>query len=637
MRVAPLTRYFLPVIYLAVSVRFAYPQSKLQPGIAIERKIAAGQSHSYTITLQEDQYLRLVVEQKGIDLGIRIAEPGGRRIGDFDASNSATESVSFIAENPGDYSIVVMPLDEFRNPAPGKYEIRIVELRRATDHELRTGKTQQALRYRGVALLNEILAEIPSVRNSLARASYETEVSNHLWSFDEQSAARALNHAADGVREAIQRIGSSQTDSFQNSVRLRETVAEQMTKYEPEVALSFLRSTRIPRIAEEMGHQEKELELSVSAALAPTNPKAAFQIVEDNLKDGFSPGVLTTLEALEEKSPDLASMIAHDIVTKLVNQPLIETPGNAAMASSLLQLARKSRMRSPVPVGAGANLITEAEMRSLLQKMASEVVLFPAKENFLYTAQKETAKNMIVTLKQLSGGMQIITPDLLAAVEQRLTPKIFIRMDGDVIIDPASTRVETPEEALTSFHRQAVQDSSEKRNFEEMFQHLEALSLIDRTELIGEIVGDIGPGLKKSTTLMFLDRARRLLPSSPRAEDEDEMAVLLSFVSPYSLVDPNRGFEIIEPLIDQFNDLTIAAVTMNGFPKKYYEDGDFITDGGTALSDMLDKLSTALGHLALANFQRAKADADRIRTPRARIEMHLAIASCAISGCDEDE
>jgi hypothetical protein len=170
-----------------------------------------------------------------------------------------------------------------------------------------------------------------------------------------------------------------------------------------------------------------------------------------------------------------------------------------------------------------------------------------------------------------------------------------------------------------------------------MFQHLEALSLIDRTELIGEIVGDIGPGLKKSTTLMFLDRARRLLPSSPRAEDQDEMEVLLSFVSPYSLVDPNRGFEIVEPLIDQFNDLTIAAVTMNGFPKKYYEDGDFITDGGTALSDMLDKLSTALGHLALANFQRAKADADRIRTPRARIEMHLAIASCAISGCDEDE
>jgi len=115
------------------------------------------------------------------------------------------------------------------------------------------------------------------------------------------------------------------------------------------------------------------------------------------------------------------------------------------------------------------------------------------------------------------------------------------------------------------------------------------------------------------------------------------LEALLSLVAPYSLVDPNRGFEIVEPLIDQFNDLSIAAVTMNGFSGTYYEDGDFITDNGTELAEMLDKLSAGLGRLALVNFQRAKTDADRIRTPSARIEMHLALASCAISGCDEDE
>jgi hypothetical protein len=410
-----------------------------------------------------------------------------------------------------------------------------------------------------------------------------------------------------------------------------------MIKHEPEVALGFIRSTRIPRIAEQMGHQEKELELSISAALATINPNAAFQIAEDNLKDGFSETIFTTVAALQERNPQLAAGIAHDIVARLAGQSMIGTPGNASMANGLLHLVRQSGSHSTVPPGAGANLISDAELRGLLQKMASEEISFSPSQSPLAFYQKEIVKTLTGTLKQWSGGMQIITPELLAAVEEGLTPKTSVRMDGNVDFDPASIEVETPEEARISFHRRAAQDSSEKRNFEETFQHLEILSSSDRTELIGEIVGNIGDGMKKSTTLMFLDRARRLLPSSPRAEDEDELEVLLSFVAPYSLVDPNRGFEIVEPLIDQFNDLSIAAVTMNGFSGTYYQDGDFITDNGTELAEMLDRLSAALGRLALVNFQRAKADADRIRTPSARIEMHLALASCAISGCDEDE
>jgi hypothetical protein len=159
----------------------------------------------------------------------------------------------------------------------------------------------------------------------------------------------------------------------------------------------------------------------------------------------------------------------------------------------------------------------------------------------------------------------------------------------------------------------------------------------ERPGWITDMLAEIGPGLKKSSALAILERVRRYLPSSPRAQDADELEILLAFVTPYSLLDPNRGFEVVEPLIDQFNELSIAAITMNGFGNTYYKDGEFITDDDNPIASMANQLKDALGRLTLANFQRAKADADRVRPLNVRIQMHLAIARHAISGLEKDD
>src|SRR4051812_3294841 len=84
----------------------------LQTGIPVERTLAAGQSHTYSINLEPDQLLQLVVDQRGIDVVVRVFSPAGKRLGEFDTPNGANgpEDVTVIADAAGAYRIEVAPL-----------------------------------------------------------------------------------------------------------------------------------------------------------------------------------------------------------------------------------------------------------------------------------------------------------------------------------------------------------------------------------------------------------------------------------------------------------------------------------------------------------------------------------------------
>src|SRR5882672_5381779 len=129
----------------------------LQPGITIQRNLAGGQSHSFTIKLEQDQFLQFVVDQHGIDVIVRVFSPESKSLGEFDSPNGTEgpENVSLVAVTAGVYRIEVAPLGQMENFAPGRYEIKIVELRRATDQELQASNNQEVLKARGLALLTE--------------------------------------------------------------------------------------------------------------------------------------------------------------------------------------------------------------------------------------------------------------------------------------------------------------------------------------------------------------------------------------------------------------------------------------------------------------------------------------------------
>jgi CHAT domain-containing protein/Tfp pilus assembly protein PilF len=107
----------------------------IEPGRPIKRELAGGQEHSYQISLSPDQFLKAVVEQNGVDVVVRVLGPDGKQILEFDSERSLSgrESVPLVAEGQGQYRLTIRPE---QNWAPvGDYEIRIEELRLATEND----------------------------------------------------------------------------------------------------------------------------------------------------------------------------------------------------------------------------------------------------------------------------------------------------------------------------------------------------------------------------------------------------------------------------------------------------------------------------------------------------------------------
>jgi len=117
---------------------------ELRPNATIERELAGGKTHVYHLTLAAGQYLRVVAEQRGIDLQIAVLAPDGKELISVDYLSTLTghEPVSVIAEAEGSYRLAISPLHE--GAVSGRYEIRIAELREATPEDKTRIKAQGA-------------------------------------------------------------------------------------------------------------------------------------------------------------------------------------------------------------------------------------------------------------------------------------------------------------------------------------------------------------------------------------------------------------------------------------------------------------------------------------------------------------
>src|SRR5215813_6716605 len=104
----------------------------LEAGKPIRSELAGGQKHAYRVGMNADQFLKVIVEQQGIDVVVDVSGPDGKQILEFDSESrpQGKEEVSLVAESAGSFLLTVRPR---LNGAPaGSYEIRIEELRVAT-------------------------------------------------------------------------------------------------------------------------------------------------------------------------------------------------------------------------------------------------------------------------------------------------------------------------------------------------------------------------------------------------------------------------------------------------------------------------------------------------------------------------
>jgi CHAT domain-containing protein/tetratricopeptide (TPR) repeat protein len=108
---------------------------RLEPGERLERTIAGGETHPYLIAVDAGELVRVVAQQKGADVVLKLVGPEGAILTEVDSPNGTEgpESLSEVAGTAGEIRVEVSVLDV--QARPGSYEIRIDEKRPANESD----------------------------------------------------------------------------------------------------------------------------------------------------------------------------------------------------------------------------------------------------------------------------------------------------------------------------------------------------------------------------------------------------------------------------------------------------------------------------------------------------------------------
>lgn len=693
------------VLVCLISVVPSYAQSEiteLRSGAPVERTLASGQTQNFTVALERNQFLQIVVDQRGIDVVVRIFSPEGQILGVYDTPNGASgpEGASVVARSAGVYRIEVAPLEQGGSPASGRYEIKIVDLRAATKAELDASVDPQARKEKGLALLKETAESLAQIRRAENRVNLQIQAAQLLWDTDQSSAANLFRQATEAVKDYLNSVDPEDPNYFQTyqaAQNLRANVINGIAATDPELALEFLRATRIlidpntlpPGYVQP--NSELQLETTLATQVANKNPKRALQLALESLKKGYSYNLVETINRLQGTDRAAAGQLAAAIADKLKNENILKNQEATQLVINLLQTARNSPRRSQggevqTPGGnARQPLLSDEQYNDLLAKTLSAAVAFKPSVTNPYSMERNNAQNILNSLRQLSGDVEKLGPGFRASLEKRANELNGVSATADVQNrswqqvqeainnNPINAALVTVQQAPPEMREQLFQQIAWRAvnsgdlalarqiindHVANSFQRTQALKGIEmqaiffnashgnidaamsaianlrtpreRAAALMQVIGQNSRAMKRSALLSFSEQARGLIGGG-RAEDQEHMNALLMLARLYFRLDPQRGLELIEPLIDQFNEMSAAAVALNNFVgQQFYQDGELSMQNGNTLGNIATQLIGVCGSIAVSDFDRAKATADRLQRPEVRLAAYLAIAQNAI-------
>lgn len=670
----------------------ANAQTTLQPGTPIDRELRPGEVHQFTVSAEANNFIQLVVEQRGIDVIVRVNSPSGKSLGEFDSpnGNDGLENVSFVAADAGNYRVSVGRFDA-KDRSAGHYQIKILELRQATDEELKAIKNLEVTKARGIALLAEIEGTIPQIKSSQTRIRAQLQASQVLWEVDEKRASKLLGDATTGFKDFLATTEPADVLYQQSSIgQLRFELVTTLAARDPDAALSFLQSTtqffNAVTDKRENARVVTSMELLIADQAMRNDPNRALQIARQSLKHGYASNLVNMIARLQGQKPELAAELGNEVATKLSTENLLKNPEAAYLTVNLLQYSRESVQLQSTNAGGPPAVVSTEKFNELVRRVFDQATSYsspasstPARQT--YDPIKDSAINMLMALQSLSTQVDALVPggiaavqkkmkdlnhDMLSDLKQMVTPpgnkasevtletieKMPAELKEQQYIelaykeanngDPARARqiinnhITNPyqrRQTLLNLEQQEVFRAMNQGQVDEALRALAGLrNSRERARQLAQIANLIGPGLKRTTALNLLEQARSLLGPSLVAQDQDEMNALLEIARAFSRYDVKRAFEIIDPLIDQFNDLIGAARTLDGFGTQYYDGEELDFQNGNPLALLAEPMSAVLGGVAVINFDLAKSTTDRLRAPELRLKIYLEIAKQTIKG-----
>ena len=539
------------------------------------------------------------------------------------------------------------------------------------------------------ALLDEIIGGAATLKLPENRALVQSSAADLLWTRDEKRARALFREALENLREAAPKmrgpLSREQMIAYQMFLQQRKEVLQMVARRNADFALELLRATRSPIAPIQPAglfnsDGENRMEQSLAIQVAANDPKRALAMAEESLSKGLSFDLLNLLNHLNSKDKDLAKQLATDIIGKLQSENLATNHEAAWLAVMFLRMsARAEESETNFILGGSAGggkkpyTLDEPQLRDLLEMVTSAAIT-------------DTSSDILLTfLHQMMPEIEQRFPERVPALRLRLTAASRRREPRERVYDEyqellqrgtieavLEAAAKAPEPARQALYEQAAwkalykeKDSERARRIindnirdaskrEQMLQQLDRVSLWEmmRKEKLDEVrrmlarvkskeerasvlvqMAYLAATKKdKKLALQLLDEARPLVSLKPKSDDQ--LYTVLQIARIYALVEPARAFEMIDSLIGQANDLLSAASVLSGFflPSGVFKKGEMVLPPGYSNASMrFRQFGKELGALALLNFERTKAAADKFQRNEARIMARLFIAQGVLS------
>lgn len=513
----------------------------------------------------------------------------------------------------------------------------------------------QLMKARGVALVRELKDIVPQLKSPHNRIKAQLWAGNLIWDTDEKLGTEFFSDAMTSFREFLASIKPDDPyfTAYSPMSKLRSEIALIVAQRDADAALDFVRSTQTTDRAaspHDWSLEEMSLEVSIAEKMASKDPARALRLAQQNLKSSYSPCLPNTVWQLWQRSPELGNQLATEIATKLMNEKLLLNPRTAGLAINLLLVTRRTELKFEANLNK-PRVLRDELARELLQKMLNEVSSYSPTANWNANSSFWSLGN---GLESFGSNLETIVPGIEAIVQKKMaevnapnttplkyTPEqISLRTlnllinTGDLerarqFVDDHISNPYQRQLSLDTIEKQRINIAINKGNFEEALENIRAFrDSKERGEQLVLFLQQIEQQVKGATAINLLEQARAMLPVE--VHDQSEMTPLLEIARLFSRYDSKRAFEIVNPLIDRFNELSAAARELQGFSSEPFEAGEMNLYNGGTVPMQAGHMSRVIGTLALTDFDGAKAAAERIRAFEVRVRAYLEIAEQSI-------
>ena len=532
------------------------------------------------------------------------------------------------------------------------------------------------------ALLEQVVTESKSLSLPQNQILAEQTAFEMLWKRDRNRAKTLVADITARVIE-MQNRAEADADSTRSSTvyQLRMQMIQLLGGLDARMALSFLQATRPSGGSHDSA--ERQLEYTLTNQVAANDSGMALELARKSLKEGLSFQLTSVYSALSQNNPDAADQLAEDIVSKLKSEDLttnrqawyfamnflgqVAPQGSGGGGGGHARVAPGNNVTSAVGGGAGGG---GGQSNPQVAKQLSDILVGAALSPNMSQDQLRGLAQYSDVLEEYAPNKAAQLQSQFAKVQQTSDPQVrsweeFNKANSHGSVDESlAVASQASPDMRSGMYQQVAWKAASLGDFLRARQIVmdDIADPLQRTQMLREITKQAAfqaaghgsfdlarelmqgytPGEEHATVLAqlahsaasrgqvkiarsMLEEARGLLDSRP--ENATQLNALLQVAQAYADVTPASGFQIVEGLIPQLNELISASAMLDGFTPyaRSFESGEMLLKNGYVADSLVRPFTDTLATLAQADFGRAKALADSMQPPEARVLAHIAL------------